>query len=108
MTALNKVCLVVIDGWGVSPNSPLLSQFVEDEDQQNDEVQTETSVHSNLIQYDAIANAETPVMNRLLKEHSHTVLLAHGTAVGLPEGLMGNSEVGHLNIGAGRIVYQVK
>lgn len=55
---------------------------------------------------DAIANAETPVMTRLVKEYPNTTIAAHGLAVGLPQGLMGNSEVGHLNIGAGRVVYQ--
>ncbi|KRY48324.1 2,3-bisphosphoglycerate-independent phosphoglycerate mutase, partial [Trichinella britovi] len=71
------VCLVVIDGWGMC-----------------------SSANGN-----AICNAKTPVMTRLFGENS-TQLEAHGLHVGLPEGLMGNSEVGHLNIGAGRVVYQ--
>jgi 2,3-bisphosphoglycerate-independent phosphoglycerate mutase len=54
----------------------------------------------------AIASAETPVFAGLLREFPHAELLASGEAVGLPEGQMGNSEVGHLNLGAGRIVYQ--
>lgn len=107
MTAANKVCLVVIDGWGLSLTA------------------TEAH-HPNLVQYDAIANANTPVMSALMGQPSKasssglpdqdasqaltkmpcTALYAHGLAVGLPEGLMGNSEVGHLNIGAGRVVYQ--
>lgn len=45
-------------------------------------------------------------MTNLEKSYPYTTLEAHGLAVGLPEGLMGNSEVGHLNIGAGRVVYQ--
>ena len=76
----NKVCLVVIDGWGVSKE----------------------------LQGNAIANAKTPFMTRLSKEFPTLELQAHGLGVGLPDGLMGNSEVGHLNIGAGRIVYQVR
>jgi 2,3-bisphosphoglycerate-independent phosphoglycerate mutase len=76
-----KACLIVIDGWGISP----------EEDPKGD----------------AIRNANTPVMTNLEKTYQFTPLAAHGLAVGLPDGLMGNSEVGHLNIGAGRIVYQV-
>lgn len=56
---------------------------------------------------DAIAAAETPVMDALCKSATgFTPLEASSLAVGLPEGLMGNSEVGHLNIGAGRVVWQ--
>ena len=76
----NKVCLIVIDGWGVSSS-------------ENSEG-------------NAITNAKTPVMTRLASEYQYTLLGAHGFSVGLPDGLMGNSEVGHLNIGAGRVVYQ--
>ena len=76
-----KACLIVIDGWGIS----------DQEDPAGD----------------AIRNAQTPVMSGFEKKYPFTQLEAHGHAVGLPEGLMGNSEVGHLNIGAGRIVYQV-
>ncbi|KFA62027.1 hypothetical protein S40285_02158 [Stachybotrys chlorohalonatus IBT 40285] len=77
-----KACLIVIDGWGIpSESSPKDG--------------------------DAIAAAETPVMDALSKdENGFTELEASSEAVGLPEGLMGNSEVGHLNIGAGRIVWQ--
>src|SRR5438477_11740078 len=57
-------------------------------------------------QYNAIAEAETPRFDRLFRESPWTTLEASGTAVGLPAGQMGNSEVGHLNIGAGRIVDQ--
>ena len=54
----------------------------------------------------AVALADTPVLDRLWEEHPHTLIKTSGLAVGLPEGQMGNSEVGHLNIGAGRTVYQ--
>ena len=54
----------------------------------------------------AIAEANTPVMDKLMAEYPYVKGLASGMAVGLPEGQMGNSEVGHLNMGAGRIVYQ--
>lgn len=54
----------------------------------------------------AISTADTPNLDRLLADYPHTVLAASGEDVGLPAGQMGNSEVGHLNIGAGRIVYQ--
>ncbi|MCP9257447.1 2,3-bisphosphoglycerate-independent phosphoglycerate mutase [Dirofilaria immitis] len=73
----NRVCLVVIDGWGISNES----------------------------KGNAILNAKTPIMDELCALNSHPIE-AHGLHVGLPEGLMGNSEVGHLNIGAGRVVYQ--
>ncbi|KAG0245895.1 2,3-bisphosphoglycerate-independent phosphoglycerate mutase [Mortierella sp. GBAus27b] len=75
----NVVC-VVIDGWGISPEADSRG--------------------------DAIRNAQTPYMDKFEKEYAYTTLGAHGLDVGLPDGLMGNSEVGHLNIGAGRIVYQ--
>jgi 2,3-bisphosphoglycerate-independent phosphoglycerate mutase len=72
------VCLVVLDGWGLAPDGP----------------------------GNAVALADTPVFDRLWAEHPHTTLTAKGEAVGLPEGQMGNSEVGHLNLGAGAIVPQ--
>ncbi|KAJ3217982.1 hypothetical protein HDU67_006882 [Dinochytrium kinnereticum] len=81
MVAIKQnVCLICIDGWGIGQ--------LEDE------------------RGDAIKNAETPVMTSLAKKYPFTELGAHGFSVGLPDGLMGNSEVGHLNIGAGRVVYQ--
>ncbi len=71
----------MIDGWGISPEQDPAG--------------------------DAIRNAQTPVMSKLEKDYQFVPVSAHGLDVGLPDGLMGNSEVGHLNIGAGRIVYQV-
>ncbi|KAJ3094167.1 hypothetical protein HK100_006251 [Physocladia obscura] len=81
-TVQNKVCLIVIDGWGIAP-----------------------AAESN---GNAVLNAKTPVMDGLaaVDSDAYTTLHAHGLSVGLPDGLMGNSEVGHLNIGAGRVVYQ--
>jgi 2,3-bisphosphoglycerate-independent phosphoglycerate mutase len=73
-----KVGLIILDGWGIGDGS----------------------------NPDAIANAHTPVMDHLLATYPHTTLTTCGEQVGLPDGQMGNSEVGHLNIGAGRIVYQ--
>ena len=70
--------LIILDGWGIGNGS----------------------------KSDAIANAKTPFMNRLLKNYPNATLKTSGEDVGLPTGQMGNSEVGHLNIGAGRIVYQ--
>ena len=55
---------------------------------------------------DAIQNAKTPFVSSLYSKYANTTLITCGEAVGLPEGQMGNSEVGHLNLGAGRIVYQ--
>jgi 2,3-bisphosphoglycerate-independent phosphoglycerate mutase len=55
---------------------------------------------------DAIQQAKTPFVSSLYQQYPHTTLVTCGEAVGLPEGQMGNSEVGHLNLGAGRIVYQ--
>ena len=54
----------------------------------------------------AIAKAKTPHFDEIFKSYPHTELAASGLAVGLPEGQMGNSEVGHTNIGAGRVVFQ--
>ncbi|KAI1293802.1 putative 2,3-bisphosphoglycerate-independent phosphoglycerate mutase [Halotydeus destructor] len=74
-----KVCLIVIDGWGISKET-----------------------NGN-----AIFHAKTPVMDSLTDiSGKYTTLDASGLSVGLPDGLMGNSEVGHLNIGAGRPIYQ--
>jgi 2,3-bisphosphoglycerate-independent phosphoglycerate mutase len=69
---------VVLDGWGLAPDGP----------------------------GNAVALAATPVFDRLWAEHPHTTLNACGESVGLPAGQMGNSEVGHLNLGAGAIVPQ--
>ncbi len=77
-TAKGPVALVILDGWGVS----------------------ETCMGN------ALCEAETPNLDALFRDYPHTRLGASGMDVGLPEGQMGNSEVGHLNIGAGRIVYQ--
>ena len=57
-------------------------------------------------EHNAVALGRTPVMDRLMKEYPFARGNASGMAVGLPDGQMGNSEVGHLNMGAGRIVYQ--
>ena len=54
----------------------------------------------------AVAQAEKPNFDRFWSQYPHASLVASGESVGLPEGQMGNSEVGHLNIGAGRVVYQ--
>jgi 2,3-bisphosphoglycerate-independent phosphoglycerate mutase len=78
------VILIIRDGWGINPNSP---QFAERDG-------------------DATALAKTPFHAHLLATYPHGRLSASGGDVGLPDGQMGNSEVGHLNLGAGRIVYQ--
>jgi len=75
---MNKVGLIILDGWGIGDGS----------------------------KSDAVAQADTPFMDSLLKNYPNAQLNASGEDVGLPEGQMGNSEVGHLNLGAGRIVYQ--
>jgi 2,3-bisphosphoglycerate-independent phosphoglycerate mutase len=72
------VCLVVLDGWGLADPGP----------------------------GNAIDLADTPVFDELWERYPHTTLTAKGEAVGLPEGQMGNSEVGHLNLGAGAVVKQ--
>ncbi|MBS1917746.1 MAG: 2,3-bisphosphoglycerate-independent phosphoglycerate mutase [Bacteroidetes bacterium] len=76
--AHKKAILVIMDGWGLG------------------------KVKSS----DAIQHANTPFVSSLYNKYPHTTLVTCGEAVGLPEGQMGNSEVGHLNLGAGRIVYQ--
>src|SRR5215204_2395018 len=73
-----KVILVIMDGWGLG------------------------KVKSS----DAIQNANTPFVSSLYAKFPNTTLTTCGELVGLPDGQMGNSEVGHLNLGAGRIVYQ--
>ncbi len=73
-----KALLIILDGWGIGDKSKA----------------------------DAIYNGETPYIDSLLAEYPHSKLLTSGENVGLPDGQMGNSEVGHLNIGAGRVMYQ--
>ena len=74
----NRVLLCILDGWGVSGNK----------------------------KYNAVETAHTPNYDDFMNNMSHTTIHADGLNVGLPEGQMGNPEVGHLNIGAGRVVYQ--
>lgn len=62
--------------------------------------------YSETKKYNAIAHAQTPVWSRLWQNNPHTLIDTSGMAVGLPEGQMGNSEVGHMTLGAGRVVYQ--
>ncbi len=73
-----KVLLLILDGYGITQDESV----------------------------SAVAQANTPYIDSLLKNYPHATLLTHGMHVGLPEGQMGNSEVGHMNLGAGRIVYQ--
>lgn len=101
--SINKTCLIIIDGWGVLPPSTLPSIESLSSSSANDQyIQEEKDNQRG----NAILQADTPVMNQLSREYPNTLLCAHGLSVGLPDGLMGNSEVGHLNIGAGRVVYQ--
>jgi len=62
--------------------------------------------HSDKLEHNAIAAAHTPVYDRLRASCAHGLIGASGEAVGLPDGQMGNSEVGHMNLGAGRVIYQ--
>src|SRR5690606_38021525 len=62
--------------------------------------------HSDTHQYNAIAQANAPVWQKLSQTAPKTTIHTSGMAVGLPEGQMGNSEVGHMTLGAGRVVYQ--
>ena len=78
LTKFDKTALIILDGWG----------------------------HGLDPKANAIAKAKTPFTDSLYDKYPNTELITFGEEVGLPEGQMGNSEVGHLNIGAGRIVYQ--
>jgi len=62
--------------------------------------------HSDHTEHNAIAQGEVPYWRSLLKHYAHTLIDTSGRSVGLPDGQMGNSEVGHMNLGAGRVVYQ--
>ncbi|WP_405203570.1 2,3-bisphosphoglycerate-independent phosphoglycerate mutase [Dokdonia sp. LLG6352-1] len=73
-----KTILMILDGWGMAPDKKV----------------------------SAVDQAQTPFIDSLYNKYPHAQLLTHGENVGLPEGQMGNSEVGHMNLGAGRIVYQ--
>ena len=72
------IATIILDGWGYSENDD-----------------------SN-----AILHAKKPVWDELWEKYPHTLIKGSGPEVGLPSGQMGNSEVGHLNLGAGRVVYQ--
>src|SRR5215212_11129406 len=76
--AVKKIILVIMDGWGLG----------------------------KVASADAIQHAKTAFVSSLYSKYPDTTLTTCGEAVGLPDGQMGNSEVGHLNLGAGRIVYQ--
>ncbi len=78
MSTIQKLGLIILDGWGIGDRDKA----------------------------DAIFNSNTPFMNSLKVNYPHAELLTDGENVGLPKGQMGNSEVGHMNIGAGRIVFQ--
>ena len=78
MTNNKKVLLMILDGWGIA-KEPSVS---------------------------AIDKAQTPYIDSLYDKHANSKLITYGAGVGLPDGQMGNSEVGHMNLGAGRIVYQ--
>jgi 2,3-bisphosphoglycerate-independent phosphoglycerate mutase len=78
MSKNKKTLLMILDGWGMGKGD----------------------------KGDVVATAPTPFMDSLLAEYPHAKLLASGEHVGLPDGQMGNSEVGHLNLGAGRVLYQ--
>src|SRR6476469_3633833 len=73
-----KTALIIMDGWGLGKEKDR----------------------------DAIQHAHVPVVTSLYQKYPHSTLITCGEDVGLPEGQMGNSEVGHLNLGAGRVVYQ--
>ena len=75
---MKKVILIVMDGWGLGKEE----------------------------RSDAIQHAHTPFVHSLYGTYPNATLMTCGEEVGLPDGQMGNSEVGHLNLGAGRIVYQ--
>jgi 2,3-bisphosphoglycerate-independent phosphoglycerate mutase len=77
-TAKNTTLLLILDGWG----------------------------HREEVEHNAISAAHTPVWDSLWSRCAHTLITTSGVAVGLPKGQMGNSEVGHMNLGAGRVVYQ--
>lgn len=77
-TAKRPLALLILDGWGYRENT-----------------------HNN-----AIFHAKTPVLDRLNAKYPHSLISGSGLDVGLPDGQMGNSEVGHINLGSGRVVYQ--
>jgi 2,3-bisphosphoglycerate-independent phosphoglycerate mutase len=78
MSENKKTLLMILDGWGIGKGD----------------------------KSDVVATAPTPFIDSLMKEYPHSRLMACGEYVGLPDGQMGNSEVGHLNLGAGRVLYQ--
>lgn len=78
MAMKKPLALIIMDGWGDNP----------------------------VTEFNAVVNGKTPVLDGLCQKYAHTDIKASGIDVGLPDGQMGNSEVGHTNIGAGRVVYQ--
>src|SRR3954466_2737074 len=78
MASTERAVLIILDGFGIGKDSP----------------------------FNAIKNARMPFYNELVSKYPSSRLITHGEAVGLPGGVMGNSEVGHMTMGAGRIIYQ--
>src|SRR4051812_42740998 len=78
MTPSDRALLIVLDGFGIGKDSP----------------------------FNAIKNARMPFYRDLVSKYPHSQLITHGEAVGLPAGVMGNSEVGHMTLGAGRVIFQ--
>ncbi|MBB1382697.1 2,3-bisphosphoglycerate-independent phosphoglycerate mutase, partial [Shewanella sp. SR41-2] len=78
MAKKRPLALLILDGWGYSEDT----------------------------QDNAVFHANTPILDKLNAQYPHSLISGSGIDVGLPDGQMGNSEVGHINIGSGRIVYQ--
>lgn len=78
LSSNTRALLIILDGFGIGKDTP----------------------------FNAIQNAKMPFYRTLIQKYPHSQLLTHGAAVGLPDGVMGNSEVGHMTMGAGRILYQ--
>lgn len=74
----NRAVLIILDGFGIGKHSP----------------------------FNAVENGKMPFFRDIMNKHPHSQLITHGPSVGLPVGVMGNSEVGHMTMGAGRIIYQ--
>src|SRR5688500_13803207 len=77
MGNFERAVLIILDGFGIGKDSP----------------------------FNAIQNAKMPFYRSLISRYPHSQLITHGQAVGLPDGMMGNSEVSHMTMGAGRIIY---
>lgn len=104
---MKKLCLAILDGYGINETLPFVKNVKEGQSLLClEEEKPPKLFYENHSISDAVQTSSNEKFKQLMENNPHTLLFASGEKVGLPKGQMGNSEVGHLNIGAGRVVLQ--